>query len=404
MAGAPTPTGVIIGGVTYPSGDLFSNNGQQYLEQNGQYYLVGGGGQLTPASASATQNLTQDFPGAAGTSDANDNINYSSLLPSASQLESFAPATYQQFGSVPYTQAATLNPAGVASTPNMQAATVANVAGPNASSVDLSQLPGALSSYEGDVQAALAPTFQQQQDALTANEADRGIFNSTAGLQLQNNLSGQQDAALASADEPLVSQFAGAYNTGQEQNSAQQQAASLAAYAGSLGAAQTNASNQQAANSTNYTGSQDYNSLVASLQQQAGLANQSATNSSNLDNASLYNSIVGGNTTSYNDFLNTLLTDQTNLSTGLASSVLNSYDPSQYSSLLSTGLTSAGSAYNSAYTAGSTNTAGLSSALGSLGGSLFGGGSAAGAGSAAAGAAADAATGADAAAAFADFA
>lgn len=282
-----------------------------------------------------------------GSATSTPSIDYSQLLPSASELASFTPLPYQSFGSVPQTQAATVDPASVASTPNMQAA-----------SVDLSSMPGALSSYESLNQQALAPTFQQQSDALTANEADRGIFNSTAASQLGNNLAGQQDAALASADAPLVSQMEGAYTSGE----------------------QLNAQNQQAANTTNYTGSQDYNTLVAELQQQAGLSNQSALNNSNNFNATAYGDVVGGNMNDYNQYLNSLYQNQTSTQNGLAGDVISSYSPSQYEQLLTTGLNSAGNAASNAYNAGSAGTANLSSSLGSIFGNLASGGASGAAG------------------------
>jgi len=252
----------------------------------GQPQTLGANGQPLPSLGSSSPNP----------------VNYSQLLPSASQDASFTPLPYQDFGQVPYTQAATVNPA----------------------SVDLSQMPGALSQYESLNQQALAPQFQQQQDALTANEADRGIFNSTAGLQLGNDLAGQQAGALASANAPLVSAFAGYYNQGEE----------------------TNAANQQA----------------------AAIANQAAMNQSNTFNATAYGDIAGQNMTDYNSFLNTLYNQQQDVSSGLEQTVLNSYSPGNYTGLIQSGQTSAGNAYSGAYNSGAAGTAALSKSLGTLGG------------------------------------
>jgi len=259
----------------------------------GQPQTLGANGQPLPSLGSSSPNP----------------VNYSQLLPSASQDASFTPLPYQDFGQVPYTQAATVNPA----------------------SVDLSQMPGALSQYESLNQQALAPQFQQQQDALTANEADRGIFNSTAGLQLGNDLAGQQVGALASADSPLVSAFAGYYNQGEE----------------------TNAANQQ----------------------QAALANQGALNNANEYNATAYGDVTNENMQGYNQYLNELGQYQTGLQTNLADQVLNTYSPSQYTGLLDTGLQQSGNAYSQAFNNGAAGTSNLSSALGNLGGSLKIGGS-----------------------------
>jgi hypothetical protein len=261
------------------------------LNASGQPQTLGANGQPLPViGSSSTSSNTPD---------------YSQLLPSASQLASYTPLSYQSFGSVPQVQAATATPA----------------------SVDLSQMPGALSQFEQMNQTALAPTFQQQSDALTANEADRGIFNSTAGLQLGNNLAGQQAGALASADAPLVSSFAGYYNQGEE----------------------TNAANQQG----------------------AALANQTALNNANDFNATSYGDVTNENMQDYNQYLNELGQYQTNLQTGLAGDVIQSYGPQQYESLLNTGLQQSGSAYTGAYNNGAAGTAGLSNSLGNLASSLF---------------------------------
>src|SRR5215813_561743 len=142
----------------------------------GQYWDQNTGGILTAAQYQALK-----APQTSTSGPSSQTVDYSKLLPSAQDYSSFAPLPYQSFGAVPYTQAATMNPASVGSTPAMQAA-----------SVDLSQMPGALSSYEAMVQQALAPTFRQQQDTLTSDLAKRGIFNSTAAQQLENDLSGQQ--------------------------------------------------------------------------------------------------------------------------------------------------------------------------------------------------------------------
>jgi len=266
------------------------------LNASGQPQVLGANGQPIPGATSATTSSPSS-------------VDYSQLFPSANQLAQYTPLSYQSFGSVPQVQAATANPA----------------------SVDLSQMPGALSQYESLNQQALAPQFQQQQDALTANEADRGIFNSTAGLQLGNDLAGQQVGALASADSPLVSAFAGYYNQGEE----------------------TNAANQQ----------------------QAALANQGALNNANEYNATAYGDVTNENMQGYNQYLNELGQYQTGLQTNLADQVLNTYSPSQYTGLLDTGLQQSGNAYSQAFNNGAAGTSNLSSALGNLGGSLKIGGS-----------------------------
>lgn len=373
---------VNVGGTDYSiaNGALVYSGSQPYALKNGQYYAVQNGqlaGQSTPLSVNpgqATGSGTQIMAGSPGgpvanTSTQSTPVDYSQLLPSAQSYESFAPMSYQQFGSVPYVQASTVNPASVAQTPGMQAATVNpnSLPGAQAASVDQSQLPGALQSYEQSVNTAMAPQFQQQNDALTANLADRGIFNSSAGQQLQNNLTGQQDASLSSAYEPLISQFAGAYNSNNQLNAGNQQAANMADYSGLLNQIGANQTNQQAANATNYAGTQSDNQLGAQLQQQAGLSNQAANNTANTQNADAYGAITAGNQSAYNQYLQQLMGYQNGTQNTLLDATINSYNPSQYSNLLSQGMTNAGSAYTNAYNGGAAGTANLSSTLGNLG-------------------------------------
>lgn len=411
---------VNAGGTDYSiaNGTLVYSGSQPYALKNGQYYAVQNGqiaNQATPLAVNPGEptgsgaQIMAGSPGGpvAATSTKSTPIDYSQLLPSAQSYESFAPMSYQQFGSVPYVQASTVNPASVAQTPGMQAATVnpnsipgANAAtvNPNslptaqAASVDTGALPGALQSYEQSVRSAMAPQFAQQNDALTANLASRGIFNSSAGQQLQNNLSVQQDASLSSAYEPLISQFAGAYTAGNQQNASQQQATNLANYSGQIGqiganqentqAANmadysgllsqigANQENQQAANATNYAGTQSDNQLLAQLQQQAGLSNQAANNTANTQNADAYGAITASNRSAYNNYLAQMMAYQNGPGGTLPTmldATINSYNPSQYSNLLSQGMTNAGSAYTNAYNGGAAGTANLSSTLGNLG-------------------------------------
>jgi hypothetical protein len=374
-----------VGGQQYSIGDgnLTYAGSQPYVLQNGQYYAVQNG-QLASAPSQLmfrpdepTGSSAQIIAGSpeenmASTSTQATPMDYSQLLPSAQSYESFSPLSYQQFGSVPYVQASTVNPASVASTPDMQAATVNPNSLPTAqaASVDQSQLPGALGSYEQMVQSAMAPQFQQQNDALTANLADRGIFNSSAGQTLQNNLTGQQDASLSSAYEPLISQFAGAYNSNNQLNASNQQSANMADYSGLLSQIGANQNNQQAANATNYAGQQSNNQLLAQLQQQAGLSNQAANNAANTQNADAYGAITAGNQSAYNNYLSTLMGYQNGTQNTLLDATINSYNPSQYSNLLSQGLNNTSNAYTNAYNGGAAGTANLSSTLGNIGAQL----------------------------------
>lgn len=313
MAG-PAQTHYSIGGENYQVGDgslVFSGN-QPYAQKNGQYYAIQNGQLASGPSPLAAglpgngtgNNIIAGQPGGNVASPPTNTANYSQLLPSQTTYQSFTPLSYQDFGSVPYVQAATTN----------------------AASVDNSSLPGALQGYEGAVNSAMAPQFQQQQDQLNSGLAQRGIYNSSAGQELQNNLTGQQDAALSSAYEPLIAQFAGDYNAN--------------------------------------------NQLNAQMEQQASLANQGAYNNANTTNAQAYGTAVGANYDAYNQYLQTLMGYQNGTQNTLLDSYINSYNPSQYANLLSGGLANASGAYTNAYNGGAPGTANLSNALSQLGSQL----------------------------------
>ena len=253
-------------------------------------------------------NVTSVQPAATpANADPANQVDYSQLLPSSQQLQNFAPSPYQAFGAVPY-----VNPA--LST---------------AAQVDNSQLPGALSQYEQQLQTALAPTFQQQDQQLTADLSSRGLMDSSAGAQAQGNLQGNQAAALSSGIEPLISQFAQAYN----QN----------------------------------------NQLNAGYQQQTGESNQTALNTGNAYNSQLYGNIVGSNQQNSNAYQKALFDLQTGTNTGLLNGTLASYDPNNNgtTSLLGTGLNQAGTAYSQAYSAGAPGAAALGNSLGQIASGFF---------------------------------
>jgi hypothetical protein len=229
-------------------------------------------------------------------------VDYSQLFPTSGQLSQFAPMSYQEFGAVPY-----VNPA--LST---------------AAKVDNSQLPGALSAYEQQLQTSLAPTFQQQGQQMTADLASRGLLDSSAAAQAQGNLQGNQAAALAGGIEPLIGKFADFYNSN--------------------------------------------NQLNASNEQQTGVQNQSALNVGNAYNSELYKSVTSGNQQDQNGYLKALWDLQNGSNTGLANGVLGSYDPNNNgtTSILGQGLQNAGNAYSNAYAAGGPAASAFANSLGQL--------------------------------------
>jgi len=229
-------------------------------------------------------------------------VDYSQLLPSSQQLQTFAPQPYQAFGAVPY-----VNPA--LST---------------AAQVDNSQLPGALSQYEQQLQASLAPSFQQQNQQLTAQLASSGLLDSSAATQATGNLQGQQAAALSSGIEPLIGNFANYYNSNNQLNANLQQ--------------QTGSNNQSALNTGNAYNSELYSGIVNSNQQNANAYEKALLDMQTGTNTALLNGTLGSYDPNNNGTTN----------------------------LLGTGLQQAGNAYSNAYAAGGNATSALANSLGQI--------------------------------------
>lgn len=333
------------------------------------------------------------------------------ILPTPGQLGALAPLPLTAFGGIPYLdptymQAAQMGSPGQMAAASMaypgaqQAAQMGSPGAMQAAQVDLSQMPGALSQFQQQLLTALQPQFAQQQMGLDAQLGSRGIFNSGAAQQLQNDLTGQQAAAVAGPLGNLVSQFAQAYTQGQEQNAAQQQEANQATYGGNLQQLLTNAGFQQEAGSNSYQGLLNTLLSNAGFQQQAnqgsyqGLLDQLSQNSNlqqgaNQFNAGAANAATGQNAQNYGDALNqyaqeynaylaNLGAQGSQLQMGLLGALLSSYDPSNTAiSLLNPA--QAGSAYENAYNSALGqygNFGGLfSNAIGALGQKSSGGGS-----------------------------
>jgi hypothetical protein len=197
-----------------------------------------------------------------------------------STINATAPASIQSFGGTAqvaptYATAATVNPASAQQY---------------------------LNQYEGAVNTALAPQFQQQDQALAQSDAARGITNSGSAGQLQTNLQGQQASALSSAYEPLI---------GQGMSNAQADTT-------------LNATNQQTTN----------------------LADAAAGNTASTYNANAYNTDVDANASAYNNYQNELLQYGSGEQNSLLTAYLNSYGPnSGVSSAYNTGLSGSQSVY-----------------------------------------------------------
>lgn len=202
----------------------------------------------------------------------------------------YAPQPYQAFGGVPQVQAAMVNPA------------------------DVQQY---LDQYGTTLGASLSPYFQQQQQALSADEASRGIFNSSAGSYLSGNLGGQQAAAFASGMSPLVQQAMG-------------------------------------------------------FTQQDALANQASQNSANSQNAQQYGAVTSQNQQDYNQYLNELFGANQQYGNTMLGGYLGSYGQNgNLAGILGGGVQGSQYAYGDAYGGAMQNGAGMGTALGGALGQLF---------------------------------
>jgi hypothetical protein len=255
------------------------------------------------------------------------------------QLAGFQPENYSAFGNVPSVSATTYTSGSY------------NPQGYSATQIDNSQLPGAMAMFDQQNATALAPQFQQQDMSLNDNLASRGIVNSGANTYLNQNLAGNQDAALAQADAPLTQQFAADYESNLSQNAAAQNAAS-----------QFNATAGNEAGQFN-TGA---GNSAAEFNAQAG-------NEAALANAGYYGTVVSGDQNAYNNYLNTLESQGNEYSNGLLSGFLGTYGDANSTALagLNEGTSAATNAYGNAYNSSLSAGSGFGTALGNIASNAF---------------------------------
>ena len=202
------------------------------------------------------------------------------LSPSPGAINATAPAPVQAFG------------------PTAQVGTTYA----NAATVDPNSAQQYLNQYEQAFNTSMAPQYQQQQQQLENSLQARGLQNTGAGGQLDQQLLASQGATTASAYDPLIQQAFG-YNQADTSQ---------------------NASNQQGVNSQN----------------------ASASNSSALANAGFYTNNVNQNANSYNSYLNTLYGSGANEQNSLLTAYLNSFGPqSGVTNAMSQGLSGQQNAY-----------------------------------------------------------
>jgi hypothetical protein len=274
---------------------------------------------------------------------------------SGQQLAGFQPENYSAFGNVPSVSATTYTSG------SYDPATYASQ-GYNATNIDNSQLPGAMAMFDQQNATALAPQFQQQDMSLNDNLASRGIVNSGANTYLNQNLAGNQDAALAQADSPLTQQFAADYESNLSQNAAAQNAASQFNATAGNEAGQFNAASKNQAGQFN-TGS---GNSAAEFNAQAG-------NEAALANAGYYGTVVSGDQNAYNNYLNTLESQGNEYSNGLLSGFLGTYGDANSTALagLNEGTSAATNAYGNAYNSSLAAGSGFGTALGNIASNAF---------------------------------
>lgn len=217
------------------------------------------------------------------------------FLPTAGQLQGFAPQPYQAFGDVP-----TLTPT------YMQAGQVGNT-----------QMPGGMGLFEAQLMQSMLPMFGEQRQQQDADMASRGIFNSGAAQQAGNDLAGQQAAAIAGPLGQLTQQGMGLYGQGVLQNASNQQGANEF----NAGAANTaNATNAGTYGSITANNEANYNAFLQQLMQ-AGMGTSGSLMNSYLGTygpdpsvGGLYSQGLSGAGSAYSNALNAGESNAANLS------------------------------------------------------------------------------------------
>lgn len=294
-----------------------------------------------------------------------------------------APAPISAFGPTP---SVTPTYAQAPSAPNaaqMQATNVTAPTTPGAATVDPNQNNAYLTQYSNLLATSLAPQFQAQQQTLQDQAAARGLTGGAAQYG-EDQLLGQQASALAAGTQPIVSQAYGYTQQDIQGNQAAQNALISQGYSAQEAAAMANAS---AANSASSQNQAAINALMAqgySYEQATTQANQAAANNASSTNAAYYGGALSADYTSYNNYLNSLMTGGANNYNNLQGTYLNSYAPNAgVTGSLGNAANEVGSAYSSANNAA---TQGQGAAVGGLfgaagtaaAGGAFGGPAAAG--------------------------
>lgn len=238
------------------------------------------------------------------------------LHPDPASIAGLGPANIQQFGGTPTVD------------PTYAQAAGQNFLTGNAALVNPNQNMAYMQQYEQLLGTSLAPQFQSQDQSLSDQLAARGLTTSGSGQYLQNQLYGQQAAALASGLQPIVSQGYGYTQQDIQGNQGAQN---------QFGLANLGYGNQALGTNAAYA-------------QQANLANAGASNEANILNANYYNQDRTANYGAYNNFQNELLGLGSGQLSAEQAAYLNSFGPnSGVTSAYGNALTGANNAYSSVY-------------------------------------------------------
>jgi hypothetical protein len=275
------------------------------------------------------------------------------------------PLPFSAFGSIPSMTAATYQPAAWTSTGYNAAQFSPTDVSTQGSFLDPNQSDKYLQQNEAAVQAALAPQFKSQDQQLAESLAAKGLLSSGAAVQAQNDLFGQQAAATAQGDIPLISQGYG-YSQADLVNNAnvnQNVNAADAAYANQAAAANASAVNQSQA--FDATAANEAASQNAAAENTAGASNAASTNAINEANSANYLNVVQGDANAYNAFLSELLGLGSSYGTGLVSSEIGSFQPANPAVLntLGLGASNATTAGNNAFNSTANATGGAGQAF-----------------------------------------
>lgn len=249
---------------------------------------ISGTGQFTPGNIPDSTWNAQITGALNGGAQAGTGAGVAASVLNPSDIAGTAPVQYSQFGSLPVVAPSTYNASHYTSTgytPAQYGATNVSTAG---SLLDPTQNQSYLDKNMQLIQTSMNPAFDQENQSLDAQLAGRGILNSGAGAQAAILQKGQQDAAVAAAQQPLVSQ-----GYSYEQGDLTQNAST------NFAANQADAQYQNIADAANAQALNTGGQFDASALNAAGQFNAGSDNTANAGNTASTNAINEYNANNY---------------------------------------------------------------------------------------------------------